>query len=107
MILPEFVEGDTAAVVARKIKANPDLPYAIYKKIISPKVRVGAALYPRDGTTYQVLLKAADAAMYRSSIIKIPIETPARSTANIKIFLAPGFSCAALSNGIRLCVNKR
>ena len=77
VMLPEFDGGDTAAAVTQKIRTTLDAPYAIEGEIVSVKASIGVAVYPHDGSTWDALIKQADAAMYRSKVTKTVVNQPA------------------------------
>jgi diguanylate cyclase (GGDEF)-like protein/PAS domain S-box-containing protein len=68
VILPRLVGGRTAEVVARKILAALEAPFELEcgSRSVSIGASVGIALYPADGHDVASLVRAADAAMYRS-----------------------------------------
>jgi diguanylate cyclase len=66
VMLPEFENGETGAIVAQKIRTHLDVPYVVDGNPITVKASIGVAFYPRDGKNYRTLIKQADDAMYRA-----------------------------------------
>lgn len=66
VMLPEFEDGDTAAAVANKIRAQLETPYVLGSELISVRASIGIAEYPDDGNSFRALIKHADIAMYRA-----------------------------------------
>jgi diguanylate cyclase (GGDEF)-like protein len=62
----EVKDDGGVANAARKIIDNIGQPCEFDGLKISVKASVGIALYPRDGRSVNVLLKNADAAMYKA-----------------------------------------
>jgi diguanylate cyclase len=69
VMLPEFEDGDTAAAVAEKIRAQLETPYVLGSELITVRASIGVAEYPDDGSSYRALIKHADSAMYRAKTI--------------------------------------
>jgi diguanylate cyclase (GGDEF)-like protein/PAS domain S-box-containing protein len=66
IVLPDLTGPDDATMVARKLLAGMSRPIDLCGHEIFPTGSLGIAIYPRDGTDANALLKAADTAMYRS-----------------------------------------
>jgi diguanylate cyclase len=66
VMLPEFEDGDTAAAVAEKIRAQLEIPYVLNDELVTVRASIGVAEYPGDGSNYRALIKQADIAMYRA-----------------------------------------
>ncbi|MEM7464518.1 MAG: EAL domain-containing protein, partial [Pseudomonadota bacterium] len=64
ILLGEIREETDAAQVARRIINSTARPFVIDDKEIRVGVSVGIATFPRDGETYNEVLKSADMAMY-------------------------------------------
>jgi len=58
-------DGDTPTLAVRIQKAL-ERPIAVEDKVIQSEVSIGAAIFPRHGSTSETLLSNADAAMYRA-----------------------------------------
>jgi diguanylate cyclase len=81
IMLSEIDSPDIAAALATEIGGRLSEPYIIDGHKIHTAVSVGVAVYPRDGRTFDDLMKQADIAMYRTkgtghstSIVKQPAE---------------------------------
>jgi diguanylate cyclase len=72
VMLPEFEDGDTAAAVAEKIRAQLETPYVLGSELITVRASIGVAEYPDDGSSYRALIKHADSAMYRAKTNNFP-----------------------------------
>ncbi|MDD5242114.1 MAG: diguanylate cyclase [Sulfuricella sp.] len=66
VILPHAREAGEAEAVAAKILGHLREPFHLQGQDIFVSVSIGIALYPRDADSSAVLLKHADAAMYRA-----------------------------------------
>ena len=66
VMLPEFEDGDTAAAVAEKIRAQLETPYVLDGELVTVRASIGVDEYPGDGSNYRALIKHADMAMYRA-----------------------------------------
>lgn len=66
VILNELREPDAAAQVATKIIETIANPFPLNEREVYVGASVGITLYPQDGDEYPVLLRNADAAMYRA-----------------------------------------
>jgi diguanylate cyclase (GGDEF)-like protein/PAS domain S-box-containing protein len=66
VILPDIARREEAETVARKIIAALAAPFPLgsQKHSVNIGISVGIAVYPSDGSDADVLVKAADAAMY-------------------------------------------
>jgi len=66
VILPELRRANDAERVAGKILQQLDRPVMIDGVAVNVGASIGVSVYPGDGAEPEVLLKAADAAMYRA-----------------------------------------
>ena len=66
IILPECQTPEDAARIAEKLVATLAAPFSLKEGEARVSASIGVALSPDDGTTAEVLLKAADTAMYRA-----------------------------------------
>ena len=64
LVLTDLKEPRAAAYVASKIVKALNSPFKILGKNVSIGASVGIAIYPDDGDSAEVLIKAADVAMY-------------------------------------------
>jgi diguanylate cyclase len=60
----------TALLVARKVRAAIEEPFAVHGLQLRSAASVGIALHPAHGTTAEQLLKHADVAMYRAKKVR-------------------------------------
>lgn len=65
MLLPD-AHSDDAALVAEKVLEECSQAYVLNNHTLAVTPSIGIAMYPRDGTDYDELLKKADTAMYRA-----------------------------------------
>jgi diguanylate cyclase (GGDEF)-like protein len=66
IMLPEIDSPDIATALAVEVSVRLGEPYIIDGHKIHTAVSVGVAVYPRDGQTFDELMKQADFAMYRA-----------------------------------------
>jgi diguanylate cyclase (GGDEF)-like protein len=66
VVLPEVVDTDVIADVARKILTQLSQPLVLNGRELSTSVSIGVAVYPEDGDDFDTLLKKADIAMYHA-----------------------------------------
>jgi diguanylate cyclase (GGDEF)-like protein/PAS domain S-box-containing protein len=66
VLLSEITHEEHAARSAEKIIAAVTAAHPIEGRELDVTASIGIALYPRDGADAEILLKAADAAMYRA-----------------------------------------
>jgi diguanylate cyclase (GGDEF)-like protein/PAS domain S-box-containing protein len=66
VILPDLTDGSHAAAVADKILKAFQEPFVILGHSISTTASIGLTIYPEDGREAEILLRNADAAMYRA-----------------------------------------
>lgn len=66
MILPHVKEVGEAAGVAAKILDRLREPFLLHGQDVFVSASIGIALYPRDADSSAILIKHADAAMYRA-----------------------------------------
>ncbi|HED35845.1 MAG TPA: EAL domain-containing protein [Gammaproteobacteria bacterium] len=64
IILDDIHEGIDACIIAERCLALSQSAIVLYNQKITPKMSIGIAVYPDDGTQTNTLLKAADTAMY-------------------------------------------
>ena len=64
MILGDINEGMSSVNTAERCLALREQPIPIDHQHFTPLMSIGIAIYPRDGTDVDTLLRAADAAMY-------------------------------------------
>ncbi len=64
IVIPEVINKDDLAMLARKILDVVRAPFAIDEHNVSVGSSIGIALYPDDGTDIETLMQHADAAMY-------------------------------------------
>ena len=65
-----FVEGDVSdemiGQVAERLLAAVSEPMMLLGRALAPSASIGVSVYPRDGQNREMLLKKADAAMYKA-----------------------------------------
>ena len=66
LVLLASADAAAAAHVAQKLLTEIRKPYVSEPRSLNITPSIGIALYPKDGTTFDELLKAADIAMYRA-----------------------------------------
>src|SRR5690606_34655955 len=66
VVLPDLAQAQDAAVIARKILAAVTQPCRLGQHELTVTCSIGIAVYPEDGTSVSLLLRHADAAMYRA-----------------------------------------
>jgi diguanylate cyclase (GGDEF)-like protein/PAS domain S-box-containing protein len=66
VILPDLNDAEGAAKVARKLLEQLDQPFLLEHQAFRVSASIGIALYPLDGQLPDLLLRAADQAMYRA-----------------------------------------
>ncbi|MGZ8922543.1 MAG: EAL domain-containing protein [Methylosarcina sp.] len=64
IILTNITDIDSVAEVATRCLQKINQPLSVDNHQILPRVSIGVALFPRDGTSETELIKAADTAMY-------------------------------------------
>jgi diguanylate cyclase (GGDEF)-like protein len=64
--LPALSDSSDAALVAAKVLATLDIPFAVEGHELHVGGSIGISLYPADGKDVQTLMRAADAAMYHA-----------------------------------------
>ncbi|MGA2158200.1 MAG: PAS domain S-box protein [Dehalococcoidia bacterium] len=64
VLIPEFTNIKDVIKAAQKILAAFQKPFAIDGRDLQVTTSIGIAIYPRDGSNIEDLLKVADAAMY-------------------------------------------
>ena len=67
-ILPGLQQAQDAGLVARKLLAAITQPCMLGNHELSVTCSIGIAVFPGDGTTDSLLLRNADAAMYRVKV---------------------------------------
>jgi diguanylate cyclase (GGDEF)-like protein/PAS domain S-box-containing protein len=66
VILPDMESAELAAIVARKVVEVMAEPFVIEEQELFVSASVGISLYPDDAEAIDVLVRNADAAMYRA-----------------------------------------
>lgn len=66
IVLPDLEHAPTAAHFGRRLLSAMQTPYILNQHEITVTASLGIALYPDDGATASVLMRNADAAMYRA-----------------------------------------
>ncbi|RTR04518.1 EAL domain-containing protein [Halomonas nitroreducens] len=66
VLLPDVMEIDEVTRVARRLIESVSAPFELGKHRFRVGCSVGISLYPDDGDSDEILLKRADAAMYRA-----------------------------------------
>ena len=66
VVLADLSAPEDASIVAQKIMRNFNEPFRLSGSEIFVTTSIGITLYPDDGTEQEVLIKNADAAMYRA-----------------------------------------
>jgi diguanylate cyclase (GGDEF)-like protein len=65
-LLMEINEDQDAAIVAKKIIKEVQVPCDVSVGELKVNTSIGISIYPRDGSTVEALIMSADAAMYRA-----------------------------------------
>jgi diguanylate cyclase (GGDEF)-like protein len=66
VVVPQVSDRDTAGLVADKLIRVLAEPYAINSKLARVSASIGVSLFPTNGSDREVLMKAADLAMYEA-----------------------------------------
>ena len=66
VVLTDLVRSEDVALVAQKILESFSLPILIDGQEFAISCSIGISIYPKDGDDAQILLKNADAAMFRA-----------------------------------------
>ncbi len=66
LIAANVGQADDALAIARRIVRAIDIPYAINDTLVKCSVTIGIAMAPHDGTSFDLLLKNADTALYNA-----------------------------------------
>lgn len=66
VLLPDIATAEDATVIARKILAGLQRPFAVAERDFKATASIGVALFPEDGETSDELIRAADVAMYQT-----------------------------------------
>ncbi|OPX91535.1 MAG: Cyclic di-GMP phosphodiesterase Gmr [Pelotomaculum sp. PtaB.Bin013] len=101
VLLPEILQAENAAKVARKILQAVREPVHIDVHELYISTSIGIALYPSDGEDAESLLKNADTAMYRAKENgknNYQLYTPAMN--------AKAFERLAIENGLRRALDR-
>jgi diguanylate cyclase (GGDEF)-like protein/PAS domain S-box-containing protein len=64
LVASDLLEESEAEVLRLRLKARVEEPVILCGQRIVPRVSVGVSVYPRDGSSAQLMLKAADVSMY-------------------------------------------
>jgi diguanylate cyclase (GGDEF)-like protein len=68
VLIPELPSEEGAAEVSRKILRELDRDFRVGGSECRVTASIGIAVYPRDGSDADALLRNADAAMYRAKL---------------------------------------
>jgi diguanylate cyclase (GGDEF)-like protein len=66
VVLADLADEEIAVELAEKIRNQIAMPYFMGTTSVSLVCSIGIAVYPRDGTIWEVVMAHADAAMYRA-----------------------------------------
>ena len=66
LLLPQIKNTEDTVKLAQRIFDTLHLPFIVDEHRLQVKCSVGIAIYPQDGETAEILLKNADAALYRT-----------------------------------------
>jgi diguanylate cyclase (GGDEF)-like protein/PAS domain S-box-containing protein len=66
ILLPDLVHADDTAPVLVKVMEQMQMPFHAQGQEISTSISMGVTIFPDDGTSFEVLLKKADMAMYKA-----------------------------------------
>jgi diguanylate cyclase (GGDEF)-like protein len=66
VVLADLGDEEIAVELAEKIRNQIAAPYCMGTASVSVECSIGIAVYPRDGTIWEVVMAHADAAMYRA-----------------------------------------
>lgn len=66
ILLTDIERTEDAEIIARKVINAINQPITINENELSPSISIGISIYPDDSTILNELLRASDAAMYRS-----------------------------------------
>ena len=66
VVLADLDDEEIAVELAEKIRNQIAMPYSMGTASVSLECSIGIAVYPRDGTIWEVVMAHADAAMYRA-----------------------------------------
>ncbi len=69
IILNDLVDPDDAELVASKLVASLDQPFALNDHEVHTPASVGITIFPNDGETPEQLLQNADVALYRAKAL--------------------------------------
>ena len=64
VVLPDLPDEQGAVPVAEKLLGSIAQPMTLEGRVVSVSPSIGISIFPRDGTTSDMLIKNADAAMY-------------------------------------------
>src|SRR5690606_10228204 len=64
VVLPDLESEQAPVAVAEKLLAVVSEPVTLEGQVLSVSPSIGIAVFPRDGTTADTLIRNADAAMY-------------------------------------------
>jgi diguanylate cyclase (GGDEF)-like protein/PAS domain S-box-containing protein len=87
VIIDALDQGDHATLVAEKIRRNVAKPFTLKRHKVNVTVTIGIGLYPENGKDADVLLGAADYAMYlakaqgKNRVLTCPVDLPGASEA--------------------------
>jgi diguanylate cyclase (GGDEF)-like protein/PAS domain S-box-containing protein len=83
ILLEALRAGGDATAVAQKIRGALEEPFSLPGGATKVTVSIGISLYPEDGREAEVLLKAADVAMYRAKREAAPLRRVGRRRAPV------------------------
>lgn len=66
VVLADLDDEEIAVELAEKIRNQIAMPYSTGTAGVSLECSIGIAVYPRDGTIWEIVMAHADAAMYRA-----------------------------------------
>jgi diguanylate cyclase (GGDEF)-like protein len=66
VLLDDLVSIDVAEIVARKMRRALARPFTVEERQVQIGVSIGVALFPKDGSDPDELLRFADTAMYKA-----------------------------------------
>lgn len=64
LVASDLMEECEAEIIRLRLKERLEEPVMLCGEPVAPRVSIGVSVYPRDGSSAQLLLKAADISMY-------------------------------------------